>query len=252
MIYNINGKLLFNDADYSLRFLQADGDVESSTLPRAPGLLLKLMVEHNNMLLSREFLLQEIWDNNGLVGSGNNLNNTVSILRRKLAFYDQDMIIKTIPKEGFLASIEHLCVEDDMILNQPAEEEIIINQPVKAGLIKLNNGIGCYFILSAFLFFFVALSFLIKSYHMNSVLFKSRIPVDGMGLVGVDNECVFYAKNRDIDKENIILRYHIDCTVKNKIYVYEGDSERAGGRGYSFVAGCSKNKRCVSYSSRIL
>lgn len=52
-------------------------------------------------VLSREYLLTEVWDKYGLRGSNSNLNQYIILLRRALAGYGYDNLIITIPKMGF-------------------------------------------------------------------------------------------------------------------------------------------------------
>ncbi|SEW53019.1 winged helix-turn-helix domain-containing protein [Chitinophaga arvensicola] len=61
--------------------------------------LLCLMAQQPDQLLSRETLIQEIWDN--YPGADEGLTNAVSFLRKILGD-DQKEMIRTVPKKGYL------------------------------------------------------------------------------------------------------------------------------------------------------
>lgn len=61
--------------------------------------LLCLLAQQPDQLLTREILIQEIWDN--YPGADESLTNAVSFLR-KLLGDDQKEMIRTIPKKGYL------------------------------------------------------------------------------------------------------------------------------------------------------
>ncbi|WP_375055734.1 transcriptional regulator [Zobellella sp. DQSA1] len=99
MLYVINGRLVFNDEDGSIR-LSGEDEV-FALLPSPASRLLSYFIEHNGRNISRDELLSEVWDKYGLVASGNNLNNYVSMLRRSLSEAGENELIVTIPRFGF-------------------------------------------------------------------------------------------------------------------------------------------------------
>ncbi|WP_257590177.1 winged helix-turn-helix domain-containing protein [Serratia marcescens] len=68
--------------------------------------LLSLFIRHNNVLLLRERLLNEVWVEHGLKASNNNLNNYVSGLRKSLAQFGEEELIVTYPRQGFKFTAE--------------------------------------------------------------------------------------------------------------------------------------------------
>lgn len=53
------------------------------------------------MLIKRQQLLEEVWEERGLKGTNSNLNNYISLLRRHLAQLGETELIITYPRQGF-------------------------------------------------------------------------------------------------------------------------------------------------------
>ncbi|MBF7979018.1 MULTISPECIES: winged helix-turn-helix domain-containing protein [Rahnella] len=98
MKYLIDNKIEFNSDDGSL-FYPASKDIIKLTLPASR--LLEEFLLSDGRDLTRDYLLETVWDRHGLQASGNNLNQYVSILRRNLAMLDCHELIVTLPKVGF-------------------------------------------------------------------------------------------------------------------------------------------------------
>lgn len=98
MKYLIDKAIEFNTDDGTLHY-PASQDVIKLTLPAAR--LLEEFLASGGRDLTREYLLETVWDKHGLQASGNNLNQYVSILRRNLALLECHELIVTLPKVGF-------------------------------------------------------------------------------------------------------------------------------------------------------
>lgn len=98
MKYLIDNKIEFNTDDGSLLY-PASGDVIKLTLPASR--LLEEFLLSGGRHLTRDYLLETVWDRHGLQASGNNLNQYISILRRNLALFECNELIITLPKIGF-------------------------------------------------------------------------------------------------------------------------------------------------------
>ncbi|MTD28397.1 winged helix-turn-helix domain-containing protein [Erwinia sorbitola] len=131
MIYTINNSIHFNY--YENTIWSSKTNEEDVTfrmrIPRFSSEILALFIAHNGKALSREFMLLEVWESRALNSSSNNLNNYVSILRRKLSHLGEDKLIITIPKYGFsfsATSIQVIASEaqlEDKNANDPPESE---------------------------------------------------------------------------------------------------------------------------------
>lgn len=98
MKYLIDSIIVFNTDDGTLH-LPASDDVIKLALPAAR--LLETFLSSEGTELTREYLLETVWDKHGLHASGSNLNQYVSILRRNLALLGCHELIITLPKVGF-------------------------------------------------------------------------------------------------------------------------------------------------------
>ncbi|MDP9705432.1 UNVERIFIED_ORG: DNA-binding winged helix-turn-helix (wHTH) protein [Rahnella aquatilis] len=98
MKYLIDNEIEFNSDDGTLHY-PASQDVIKLTLPAAR--LLEEFLSSEGRDLTREYLLETVWDKHGLHASGNNLNQYVSIVRRNLALFECHELIITLPKVGF-------------------------------------------------------------------------------------------------------------------------------------------------------
>ncbi|UNC52213.1 winged helix-turn-helix domain-containing protein [Enterobacter huaxiensis] len=90
--------MLFNPADHTIECGDNDEFIKLS-IPASQ--LLELLILSKGELVTRDYLLTEVWDKNGLRGSNNNLNQYMSMLRRTLASHGCENLFITIPKIGF-------------------------------------------------------------------------------------------------------------------------------------------------------
>ncbi|HBU6432062.1 TPA: winged helix-turn-helix domain-containing protein [Klebsiella oxytoca] len=119
MQYSIDNKLVFDNNDFSLKCL-ATGD-ELVSLPVPSGRLLDVLLSSGPKVLSRDYLLEEVWDKVGLNASGNNLNQYLSILRKTLANFGCINFILTVPKQGIKINDE---IPFFIILQESPDKEV--------------------------------------------------------------------------------------------------------------------------------
>lgn len=106
MKYLLADMLVYDNEDGTLT-LQNDAAAESQSLTCTAQTILNLLIDHHGMVVERETFLQEVWDNRGLHGSSNSLNQYISILRKMLATLVPDsLFIVTVPKVGFMLSAD--------------------------------------------------------------------------------------------------------------------------------------------------
>lgn len=106
MKYTINDNIEYIDIEGKI-YLKEGGKppvILTSTLNR----LLRLLIENNNVALSRDTLLFQVWEDHGKIASGNNLNNTISMLRKIFVSLGENDIIVTLPRHGFMFSANRL------------------------------------------------------------------------------------------------------------------------------------------------
>lgn len=98
--------LVYNDEDGSISLVDAP-DVEPQVLTATANGIMKMLVNHHGNVVEREDFLHEVWDERGLQGSNNSLNQYISILRKMLTSLVPDTaFIVTVPKMGFMLSAD--------------------------------------------------------------------------------------------------------------------------------------------------
>jgi DNA-binding winged helix-turn-helix (wHTH) protein len=100
MDYLINESIEYNSSDGTL--FSPENSIDMITLNRVTNELLLLFIQNNGVPISRNKLLNELWEKKGLNASGNNLNHYVSLLRKILTQHGCTDVITTIPKHGFI------------------------------------------------------------------------------------------------------------------------------------------------------
>lgn len=98
MAYVINNRVIYRDDISELCVI--DDERSKVSLTATINRLLLLFVKNDNKVLSREFLLSQVWGSYGQIESGNNLNNALSQLRKAFAELGEDEVLITLPKLG--------------------------------------------------------------------------------------------------------------------------------------------------------
>ncbi|QDO83183.1 winged helix-turn-helix domain-containing protein [Shewanella psychropiezotolerans] len=127
--YKIGQRYLFNVKTHQLTD-QKDGT--SVELGLNESRLLAVLICNNGEVVSREQILEEVWNQRGLVVDETSVNQTVSLLRKFLGDnVKEQKIIKTVTKMGYRltagVNIESVEVEkqSSSIMNRVNEKSII-------------------------------------------------------------------------------------------------------------------------------
>ncbi|HGM5270312.1 TPA: transcriptional regulator [Serratia marcescens] len=112
MRYIINNNIKYHEDRSEL--ISLHDDIPPIVLTATLNRLLSALVRNNNLVLSRETLLTQVWEAHGQVASGNNLNNTISILRKAFSSLGEEEIIVTLPRQGFMFTARELKTVDSL------------------------------------------------------------------------------------------------------------------------------------------
>lgn len=123
MKYIINGSISFNIEDGTLFHQESDDQI---ILPLPAQRLLIAILDSRGEILRRDDLIETIWERYGLTGSGNNLNQYLSLLRRSIATFGCEVFVETIPKVGL-----QLCKDVQVEMEQTSEIVLALNVPGK-------------------------------------------------------------------------------------------------------------------------
>jgi len=232
MKYTINSTVDYNSSDGTLFSLE--NTIDTISLNRMCNELLLLFVTHCGTPLSRDFILNEIWEKRGLSASSNNLNNYVSMLRKALAQCGCSDLITTIPKHGFLfdavitgtplpdllAYKSSVLAKDDVEATTVSASSAVVPHKLKTSsfrqvsvmlMVMAIGGLIAYGLLDAY-----------RLHKLRSEIFRAQ-------------ECRFYATDdltRRMDKSSLVNRISslaerekIDCTLQTNVY-YSADRIR--------------------------
>ncbi|CAI1890406.1 DNA-binding transcriptional activator CadC [Serratia ficaria] len=125
MIYKINDIISYNSEDSTLCHLPTN---ECIKLSISSGRLFEHLLDSNGEVVSREYLMAEVWDKYGLSGTNSNLNQYISMLRRILADYGCDNLIITLPKIGLRLNTEVPVLRDQALTTA-------VNEGARGGVI---------------------------------------------------------------------------------------------------------------------
>ncbi|WP_447873178.1 winged helix-turn-helix domain-containing protein [Serratia fonticola] len=99
MKYILNFTVIFLPSERTISILNNE-EVRASLSAPATRLLLEL-IKHNGVIVTRETLLKNVWEDYGFSGSNSNLNSYISEIRKTLVLLGyNERIILTIPKQG--------------------------------------------------------------------------------------------------------------------------------------------------------
>ncbi|XXD07981.1 winged helix-turn-helix domain-containing protein [Klebsiella sp. R445] len=225
MKYLLNDTLYFDDEKRTLK----DKSTETQ-LAVATSKLLAELISSNGQQVSRMTLLENVWDDMGLVASDNNLNRNISLLRKAFQEFDVSVEIETVPKQGY---IFHGKV--DIISGQDVTISTAVNK--KAGLIR------CYISMFCALLFITLLYF---SIHHSSQ--------DNVDLVKYKNigSCQVFLNDKKINVKHVDsfftsplgLRISENCKTQKKNIYFDDNKIPISNRAYeTHVVLCGDEKK---------
>jgi DNA-binding winged helix-turn-helix (wHTH) protein len=100
-MYIIDGVIFYDESKNTI--WHRDKESESIDLHITASRILLLFIQNKGKVLSREQLLDDIWDKYGITPSSNTLNQYISLLRKSFEKFNfNGELIRTIPKTGFI------------------------------------------------------------------------------------------------------------------------------------------------------
>lgn len=244
MKYIINDEVVYESDGRILSRLSPPH--ESLFISETTGrLLMRLLEESPGNVLQRDVIIHDVWDRYGYTGTGNSLNQYISLLRKNFAALGLSNVIETIPKKGF-------ALHNSLIVSAPTDntqtQPEIDTQSVpltlfyghkKNSLIKLALYIitpamivGCFSI-------FVYLKF--TSSNMDSVK---------LYYIGNINNCRLYTvtpfssefQNKRIEIANALSSQKSPC-IGNSFYILDiEDLYLFSAQGRVFITRCTFEK----------
>lgn len=232
--------------------------------------LISFFVNNPNVVASRETLLIEVWEKNDLTPSLNNLNNYMSMVRRKLALLGLPDVIITIPRTGFclkIDTIESIGEEKSAITESLNDEFEILTQPENHSKTSISalHPILRYKTLFALLLFMASLATVGYELYFHTNSKGKMIKNDITFYKRIDNSDVYFLQGSlteleaGSNEEDAISKKIANSKYKNPVvYVYINKrSTNKSEQGHFIYALCgnNKNEQCettYTYNSKDL
>lgn len=216
MIFIINDNVRYNEKDGVLGSIKDCKNDISLLKPTAR--LLSLFVRNNNLLITREQLLNDVWEDYGLKASNNNLNNYISGLRKSLLHFDEEELLVTYPRQGFKFMAKTIRREDNIDEQEAIDEERLyedhhlVTSKKRSALIRRMPW--------KTLVWSIAFSLLLLS---AGLLYKNFTQISITSIGQYKNCRIYSIKNDGVDTEEIkSMIYHAryNCDENANIYYY--------------------------------
>lgn len=109
--YVINESVIYTPSTHSLYSITRN---ESITMAIPASLCLSLLLKNKGKIVSQTELFHSVWGERGMKVTPNTLHQNISLLRKSLSGLDVDgLVIKTIPRRGFMFSDELVVKESN-------------------------------------------------------------------------------------------------------------------------------------------
>lgn len=238
MKYLLADAIIYDNEDGSLSLKGEEGD-ECQMLTSTANHIFSLLIAHHGMVVDREKFLQEVWDERGLTGSNNSLNQYISILRKLLDnMVPGTTFIITVPKTGFMLNAE-ISVQPFSRESAPAPERAPRSRPTLA--------------------IWLAIATMIVAAICGSYLSQKQSPlVTGRYLLTQIDGCPVYTFTPIADvfqKQAVALTRQIkensglSCLENSVFYVHIQNALFYGDKGRLVLSQCSRSSQNTSTCS---
>ncbi|MFK8260220.1 transcriptional regulator [Erwinia sp. AnSW2-5] len=261
MDYFINQTIHFNSTNGLLKLI--DNDNSTIQLSKPGSRLLTELITHCGNTMTREDLLQLVWEEHGLRPSGSNLSNHISLLRKTFSqFGFNENIIITVPKKGFRLDAEVILTkaaphtDDNSVTKTINKNEITPPILPASNECELKPKIKKKCLVSVLVISLFFTSLILMSYSFNS----RKADFIEIGTCQMLDLAVDKNKNR-VEKlkilELLINKNQLDCK-KNKSIIYFNFSNFFPKKNYEqsaiFLSQCYQDRKnrltdCESYLS---
>jgi len=248
MKYQLAGLLVYDNEDGSITLCNA-AESESQMLTCTAQTILNLLIAHHGIVVERETFLQQVWDDRGLRGSSNSLNQYISILRKMFAtLAPEHLFIVTVPKVGFMLSGDIAIVP----LDAPAPAEpssTVVEETVPGTGAPLAENASPNAARRGLNWLYGALTLIVIGFCMATFVWKNHSRQAELYPLDVIDSCPVYTLSplADVFKERAkkLVRQIKDegafnCLPHSNFYVHIQDPVLYGDQGRLVLAQCSQ------------
>ncbi|UHM93653.1 winged helix-turn-helix domain-containing protein [Rahnella victoriana] len=246
MKYLIDKTISFNTDDGVLTQVDTDNaEIVNLSIPAAR--LLDEFARSGGRELTREYLMENVWEIHGLQATDGNLRQYISILRRNLALLGCPEFIVTIPKVGFKANpdipVVMLNPEQSVAKTSTFEGGATLSPP------RANKGFVWWCSILFMLFLFVGLSaFLLHNRLATVVLPGHYVSDNGCDITYVKDIPDATRKDNVALITDILKRNDLQCSKDNMVIFDKEISPASDNNSRIMLSFCytGKDKEVIS------
>ncbi|VGC13270.1 transcriptional regulator [Klebsiella quasipneumoniae] len=237
MLFLINNVLWFRDDDC---MLYTNDNAFSVTLTATTSRLLHYLLERHGEIVSRDELLDNVWEAYGLNASNNSLNKYISDLRRYLATAGVGSeVIVTVPKIGFMISQDVIVdKKNSQIKQETTDTKLDKKFFLYSKRFNFKKFRFCLYALIILTLIIVVFDFVNKDLVAeNTLYYKFSInSCDVYSLSNANND----NKEENIEKINKLLKNKNTQCMKDEVVIYDFNDNDIPKR--NFLAKCKVKK----------
>ena len=245
MKYLINNEIIYESDSRLLS--HAVSPENNILLSETAGRLLTHLLDEPNTVLTRNNIIHDVWDKYGYTGSGNSLNQYISLLRRNFALLGCKEIIQTIPKLGFsLNATVTLCKAAEI----RSPEDVCQNKgrPVAVAAANLPSKTLCsrFMLVCISLLTLLCVAYLLRLL-LSNMLFSERIENVQLHQLGSLNGCSVFTtspfssayRQTAMNKINQLAEGHFSCVGGTFLIFDAEDLYVFNSTGSAFLTACT-------------
>ncbi|NUU68252.1 winged helix-turn-helix domain-containing protein [Enterobacteriaceae bacterium BIT-l23] len=246
MRYTINARLIYDATDGTLTL--ANSDDPGSQLSITASALLCFFL-NNTSIVSRDEVLQKVWDDNGLTSSNSNLNQYLSMLRKTFRHYGIDNIIISVSRG-------HLQLNPDVHIQMPAPAPApaleIQPQPTPAPEHAITEAIDtpqthglCWYLAGTGMLIIALLLVLLSMVSGSTLLPVALTPIHHSQCELLASDVMLHSVSETTYVKNfdaVLQRLNLKCKPGERFIFDYLDRLETNGLGRVFMAHCAMNE----------
>ncbi len=256
MLYTINSIITFRPDDGAIWINDHEESMQILTVTCSR--LLRLLLENHGNVVTRDEILEKVWDAYGLRASNNSLNQYISIVRRHFQMLGiTEEVITTIPKVGFvfnriievrMNSADSTPAPSHNRLDNPVIDNASVEIQTEVSQLQTKNSQAGVYLLFTCIFFSLAIGIMI---FISTIDVKNHISESKVWLLGKIGECsvyTFYQSSNEMTPRKLDIARKITANndlncLPNSIYIYQPDDQVSYGlTGRVFISRCTVSK----------
>ncbi|HAT2868637.1 TPA: transcriptional regulator CadC [Serratia marcescens] len=243
MAYVINNRIIYRDDISELCVI--DDEQSKVSLTATVNRLLLLFVRNDKKVLSREFLLSQVWGSYGQIESGNNLNNALSQLRKAFTELGEGEVLITLPKQGIFLQAGVARTDETGNQEKPELSKILIGK----GNSRRMKYLWLCVAMAVFIGGLVMLAVGMRQIYIPTAKFIPAQRIENCEIEIINSHHKLVRTNISVqDVRNTIAEGGFDCNKPATVYYYNGGALvlSALHSMATFFAYCPENEKNIN------